>query len=163
MLPGMRTRSGRRRSLRFVVARLGLAHWFFGNVYEAAVDVPRLLADAQPRRAPGLLAAGSPVRYYAPVAPMTLAATGATLVESWRSGGDRRVVGTAAASVLSAVALTAYLVRTINRRLLLGAEPLDEAERSALVGRWHRVNLARLAALVVAAATLRRAAPSRTG
>jgi hypothetical protein len=28
--------------------------WLLGNLYEAVVDVPRLLADAQPQRRPGL-------------------------------------------------------------------------------------------------------------
>ncbi|WP_137812585.1 anthrone oxygenase family protein [Gandjariella thermophila] len=152
----MKPRSGRRRAPWVRVARLGLAHWFFGNAYEAVVDVPRLLADAQPRRAPRLLAAGSPVRYYAPVAPVTLAATAATLADGWRFG-DRRRVATAGAAVVSAVGLTGYLVLTTNRRLLQSPEPLAEAERRVLVARWHRVNLVRLAALTVAAAALRQA------
>ena len=47
------------------IARFGQAHWFFGNLYEAVVDVPRLVGD----RAPGLLTSGSPARYYIPAAP----------------------------------------------------------------------------------------------
>ena len=74
----------------------------FGNLYEAVVDVPRLLADAQPNREPKLLGAGSPLRYYLPAAPVTLAATAATLGDSWRSGGDRRAITTAAASTAAA-------------------------------------------------------------
>ncbi|WP_163569827.1 hypothetical protein [Fodinicola feengrottensis] len=45
------------------VAQFGLTAWFFGNLYEAVVGMPQLLADAPPR---GLLKPGSPVRYYAP-------------------------------------------------------------------------------------------------
>lgn len=138
-----------------VVARLGQAHWFFGNVYEAMVDMPRLLADARSSRAPKLLGAGSPLRYYLPAAPVTLAATAATLAGGWRAGADRRVVGTAAVSTLVAAALTAYLVRAVNLRLLRDDEPLSAAEARRLVRTWHRGNLLRLLALAVAMRALR--------
>ena len=51
---------------------MGQVAWFIGNLYEAVVDMPQLLADAQPQRRPGLMSPGSPLRYYAPVAPLTL-------------------------------------------------------------------------------------------
>ena len=70
------------------VARLGHVHWILGNLYEAVVDMPQLPADAQPNREPRLLGAGSPVRYYLPATPLTLIATAATLIDSWRSGGE---------------------------------------------------------------------------
>ena len=147
------------------VARLGQVHWFFGNVYEAMVDMPQLLADARSDRTPKLLGAGSPLRYYLPVAPLTLASTAATLIRGWRSGGDRRVIITAAVSTAAAMALTAYLVRTVNLRLLRSDEPLSVTEVRDLVRTWHRGNLARLLALIVAMWALRQvgtAAP-RTG
>ncbi|WP_367129727.1 anthrone oxygenase family protein [Saccharothrix sp. HUAS TT1] len=136
------------------LARLGQAHWFFGNLYEAAVDVPRLVADAE--REPRLLGPGSPLRYYAPAAPVTVAATGAALVEAWRSGGDRRAVATSAAGTLVAAGLTGYLVRAVNLRLLRGGTPPGADERRRLLRTWHRLNLVRLAALAVAALALRR-------
>jgi hypothetical protein len=129
-------------------------------VYEAVVDVPQLLADAQPRRRPGLLGPGSPLRYYAPVAPLTLVATAATLVDSWRSGGDRRLIAAAAASTVAAVGLTGYLVRTVNVPLLSGAVPVDSADRPRMLRRWHRANGVRLAAVAGAWFALRRAARS---
>jgi hypothetical protein len=138
-----------------VVARLGQVHWFFGNVYEAMVDMPQLLADARSNRAPKLLGAGSPLRYYLPAAPVTLAATAATLIGSWRSGGDRRLIITAAVSTVSATALTAYLVRSVNLRLLRSDEPLNATERRRLIQTWHRGNLVRLLALAVAMWALR--------
>ncbi len=158
MLVGMRTQSSRTWA---AVARLGQLQWLFGNLYEAVVDVPRLLADARPDREPRLLGAGSPLRYYLPAAPVTLAATAATLVDSWRSGGDRHAITTAAASTAAAAGLTAYLVRTVNLRLLHDATPLDPAERRALIATWHRGNLARLSVLAVAAWALRRATAQR--
>lgn len=138
------------------VARVGQAHWFFGNLYEAMVDMPQLLADARAQRAPGLLRPGSPVRYYIPAAPLTLTATTATLVDSWRSGGDRRVIIMAAVGTASATALSAYLIRSVNIRLLRSGEPLSALERRRLVKTWHQGNLVRLVALAVASTALRR-------
>ncbi|MEU4743355.1 anthrone oxygenase family protein [Actinosynnema sp. NPDC023658] len=139
------------------LARLGQAHWFFGNLYEGAVDVPRLLANARTGRGLRLLGPGSPLRYYAPAGPLTVVATGVTLVRSWRTGGDRRAVATSAAGTAVAAALTAYLVKTVNLRLLRGGKPLSEDERRRLLATWHRANLVRLVALAVAAAAMRRA------
>jgi hypothetical protein len=83
----MRNRSSSRgtqpRALWAAVAGLGQLHWFFGNVYEAVVDMPQLLVDAQPNRAPRLLGVGSPLRYYLPAAPVTFVATVVALMDSW--------------------------------------------------------------------------------
>src|SRR5688572_1248708 len=62
-------------------ARLGLAHWFFGNLYEEVVRMPARIAE-QPV-AGGPLAAGSPVRYYLPAAPVTVATTLACVAAGW--------------------------------------------------------------------------------
>ncbi|MEU4449668.1 anthrone oxygenase family protein [Actinosynnema sp. NPDC050801] len=142
------------------LARLGHAHWFSGNLYEAVVDVPGLLADARPHREPRLLGPGSPLRYYAPAAPVTVVATGVTLVESWRNGGDRRAVATSAVGTLVAAGLTGYLVKAVNLRLLRDDEPLGDDERRRLMRTWHRGNLLRLVALAVTAAATRRATRS---
>ena len=144
------------------VAALGQLQWFLGNVYEAAVDVPQLLVDAHPNREPRLLGPGSPARYYLPAAPVTLVATVAVLIDSWRAGGDRRVIATAAASTASAAALTAYPVRTVNLRLLHSVPPLSATESRRLVRTWHRGNLMRVLVLVVAAWALRRANQTAT-
>ncbi|MCC8248919.1 DUF1772 domain-containing protein [Saccharothrix luteola] len=138
------------------LARLGQAHWFAGNLYEAAVDVPGLLADARPNREPRLLGPGSPLRYYAPAAPVTLVATGVTLAAGWRTGGDRRAVAMSAAGTVAAAALTAYLVKAVNLPLLRGEGALGDDERRRLVRTWHRANLVRLAALAAATAATRR-------
>src|SRR3954451_2244209 len=142
------------------VAGLGQVAWFVGNLYESVVDMPQLLADAQPQRRPGLMSPGSPLRYYAPVAPLTLAATTAALINSWRSGGDRPMIAAAAANTVAAVGLTGYLVRTVNLSLLAGAVPTDSADRHRILKRWHRANGIRLAAVAGAWLTLRRAAQS---
>lgn len=131
------------------VAELGLAHWLSGNLYEAAVDVPLLVSRGDPT---GVLGRGSPVRYYLP-APVTLAATAVTVVDGWRSGDDRRALVAAGAGVVVAVALTGHLVRTVNIPLL--RKDSTAARSRSLGAHWHRVNVARLAALAVTIGGLR--------
>ena len=131
-----------------------------GNLYEGLVGMPQLLVDARSRRSPGLLTSGSPVRHYAPVAPLALGATGLSLVQSWRSGGDRVMITAAGANVAVALALSGYLITTVNHPLLAGAGPLSEVDRRRLVFTWHRVNAVRLVALTAAAATSTRLLPS---
>ena len=138
------------------LATLGQAHWFFGNLYEAVVDVPRLTAA---KSEPGLLAPGSPVRYFAPAAPVTIASTAAALAGSWREGGDRRAIVTAAAGMAAAIGITAYLVRAVTVTLLK-RQP-NQAEREELARRWHRGNLVRLALLIVVRFAFRRATADR--
>ena len=137
-----------------VAARLGQLAWLFGNLYEAVVGMPQLLGDAQAERAPSLLNAGSPMRYYAPVAPLALGATTVTLVESWRDGSDQRLITTAAGSTAVATALSAYLIRTVNAPLLAPAEPLPDGPRRRLIRTWHRTNAVRLVALVASVTAL---------
>jgi hypothetical protein len=132
------------------VARLGLMAWFFGNLYEGAVGMPQLLAYARHERPPGLLTSGSPVRYYALVAPVALGANAVTLVHDWRSGRGRPLVAATMGCLLGAVALTGYLIRTVNLPLLRTDEPLTELERRQLAAHWHEVNAARLVLLAAA-------------
>lgn len=138
-------------------AGLGQAHWFFGNLYEAVVDVPGLLADSPEHGPKGPLDARSPLRYYAPVAPVTLAATAVTVVRGWRAG-NRPAAVTAAASTAAAMGLTGFMVRTVILPMFRGDLPADDAERRARIRIWHRANVARMAAVAVATVAVRRAA-----
>ena len=117
------------------VAKVGLRAWFFGNIYEEEVGLPQLLAYAQAERPPGLLTAGSPV-------------PGLARGEDRRR--DRQATG-----IISALALTGYLIRSINLPLLNAREPLTDLEQADLCGRWQRGRAVRLA-LVGAALTLQR-------
>jgi hypothetical protein len=141
-------------------AEVAQASWFFANLYEAVVDMPRLLLDARQQRRPGLMRPGSPLRYYAPVGPLTIATATVALVDSWRAGGDRRMITLAAVNTAAAVALTGYLVRAVNLQLLSGSAPLSESERRRMVATWHRANGVRLAAVASAWFALRRAGNS---
>lgn len=118
--------------------------------------MPQLLAAARSERPAGLLAAGSPVRYFAPVAIVALGPTGISLLEGWRSGADRRLITATATCVGSALALSAYLIRRVNVPLLAGNAPLSEADQHKLIARWHRGNAVRLIALGGACAVFSR-------
>ena len=136
------------RSWLVAAADLGQSAWLFGNLYEGVVGVPQLLADARPARAAGLLSPGSPVRYFAPAAPLAVGATAATLLRSWRTDVDRPLTVATSAAFGTAIALSGFLIWTVNRTLL-GDEPLSDARRAELVTRWHRTNIVRVGALAV--------------
>src|SRR5262245_51395216 len=134
------------------IARCGRAAWFFGNAYEGVVAVPQLIASA--KRPAAILASGSPVRYFAPVAPAAVGGTATVLVQSWRAGGDRRGIVAAAATLGAAVGVSAYLIASINVPLLRAKIAKDEQPR--LIARWHRGNTARLGLLAVTEYLVRR-------
>lgn len=134
-------------------ARLGYAHWFFGNLYEAVVKVPdRVAAGQEPAAEPavagtrGRLRRGSPLRYYLPGIPLIVVAPVAALAAGWDLPGDRRWLTASATCSLVGTAVTAYLVRTVNLRLFFDDQPVTPAERERLLRRWHRLNVVRLAA-----------------
>jgi Domain of unknown function (DUF1772) len=132
-------------------ARLGLAHWFFGNLYEEVVRMPARLAES-PTGSP--LSPGSPVRYHLPAAPVTLAATLGCVVAGWDLRTDRPALAAAGLLTAAGAALTGHLVRSVNLRLL-GNTPPDPLERQRLVEHWHRVNRVRLVVVAAAAVALR--------
>jgi hypothetical protein len=126
------------------VARFARAAWFFGNAYDAAVGVPQLIASAN--RQDGILATGSPVRYFGPVAPAAVGGTATVLAQSWRTGGDRRAIVAATATLGAALGLSAYLIGT-NVPLLRGK--VGEERQPQLISRWYRGNAVRLGLLAV--------------
>ncbi|MDN5920438.1 MAG: hypothetical protein L0I76_35950, partial [Pseudonocardia sp.] len=82
--------------------------------------MPQLLAETGAARGRGLLAVGSPVRYFAPVAPLAVAANALSLIGRWRSNeeADRDRIAVAGATTAVSVAISAYLIRVINIPLL---------------------------------------------
>jgi hypothetical protein len=143
------------------IALVSHGQWFFVNLYEAIVRMPGRLADwhdsSDRRPGRGPVAPGSPARYHLAAAPLVLGSCIAALVNGLRKGGDRPALVVAAASSLTAVTLTGYLVRTVNLRLFDDGLPIDAAKRRRLVNRWHGVNRVRLALLAVASVALERA------
>lgn len=150
-----RVRSRRSRQLQLILAqaaRLGQAAWFFGNLYEGLVGMPQLLAETGAARGRGLLAVGSPVRYFAPVAPLALAANALSLIGRWRSNEDvdRHRIAVAGATTAVSVGISVYLIRVINIPLLTDADALTPAQRRQLVSTWHALNTVRLVCLAIA-------------
>lgn len=132
------------------VARIGLAHEFFGHVFEVVTKVPdRYAIEQRPgdpdERMPSLLSSGSPLRYFAPVAPVTVAATLGALIASRREGRARGWLAACAVGLLSSEALTAYIVRALNVPLFVAGQPLAHGERRALLRTWYRLTAARIA------------------
>ncbi|MCX6500155.1 MAG: DUF1772 domain-containing protein [Arthrobacter sp.] len=138
------------------VAVFSHAHWFFGNLYEAVAKIPDRIAAAESN--PGLprspLGAGSPGRYYAPIAPLITPAAIAALVAGWNRSGSRAWLALAAGSSTAGAAATVYLLRSVNPRLFFSPQPLSEMRRKPLLKRWYRVNALRLAASAVALVAL---------
>jgi hypothetical protein len=69
------------------------------------------------------------------------------LAQSWRTGGDRRAIVAATATLGAALGLSAYLIGTINVPLLRGK--VGEERQPQLISRWYRGNAVRLGLLAV--------------
>ena len=141
------------------VAEFTHAHWFFGNLYEALVKIPDRVAASE--ASPGLprspFGAGSPGRYYVPIAPLSAPAAVAALLSGWRHSDSRPWLIAGAASSITGAATTAYLLRSINPTLFFSPQPLDEARRKPLLKRWYRVHALRLTASAIALAAIHQA------
>lgn len=143
------------------LARLGIASWWFGNIYESVVRVPERLAasvDDQGRASSlvpskSVLGVGSPVRYYAVTAPITSATLVTALSCARRTGDGHGWLRLTTGSWIVGVGLTAYLVRTVNLPVFFAAEPPPTAQRDALLRKWRHVNLLRIAAGAIALIT----------
>jgi hypothetical protein len=129
------------------LAQLAHAHWFFGNLYEAVVKIPDLLASQarSSEQAMSPSGPGSPVRYYAAAAPATLPALVVAAVVGWSDRSRRPWLVAAAACSISGIASTAYLVRTVNVRLFFTNQTLTADEQETLLRTWYRINAVRLA------------------
>lgn len=150
--PRLRSRRQTTTAALLTLAQLGQAQWFFGNLYEALVHIPDRMAVEVDSNVRGerhslssVLRSGSPVRYWLPAAPLALATAIGALIAGWDTPRQRAWLGASAASTVSGVLLTTYVVRAINAKLLFAAEPLPPTDREQLLRRWHRLNRLRLA------------------
>jgi hypothetical protein len=87
------------------------------------------------------------LRYYIPGAPVTFAATFATLAASWDTPNDRRWLMAAVACSMAGGAITAYLVHAVNLPQLFTDQPLAPDEQDRRLRTWYRLNGLRLAAV----------------
>jgi hypothetical protein len=137
-------------------AVLGHAHWFFGNLYEAVVLAPgwKSLAGEPLRLGGGILAPGSPVRYYIPATPLTVLVTIMAGIAGWNTPHLSRLSLTlgVALSLISA-AVTGYIVARVNLRLFF-APDTSPAQQAVLARRWGRLNYVRLATVGTAGTLL---------
>ncbi|MEN3616082.1 anthrone oxygenase family protein [Plantactinospora sp. ZYX-F-223] len=146
------------------VAQFGQAHLFFGNLYEAVVKVPDRFAEHRDLATPpgataslaSLLRPGSPVLYFVPSGPITVAMAVGALATGWRGPNRHWLTASAAATVAMALQ-TAHLNRTVNRPLFLHQTEPTTAERTALLRRWYRMNAIRMATLAIGWVTARQA------
>lgn len=76
------------------------------------------------------------------------------LVRAWRTGGDRRAVAAATATLGAALGLSSYLIRSTNIPLLAGK--VGEEAQPRLISRWHRGNAVRLGLLAATEILVRR-------
>ena len=123
------------------LAQVGYAEWFFGNLYEAIVRVPDLLAGGH---VTSILGLGSPVLYYLPGAMISFGATLAAVITSWKSDRERGMLVAMVLALLAGGIATAYLVRTVNLNLFLHGNSISQAERSRLLNIWYQLNMLKL-------------------
>ena len=107
------------RALRFFISftGIGLAHWFFGNLYETVVFTPNTLADPATALTHwnAFTRVSTPVWYYIPMSPLTFLASVAACVLGRHRGVVLRqwLLRTLVLTTL-ATALTVYIVTQIN-------------------------------------------------
>ena len=120
-------------------AAAGLAHWFFGNLYEAVVLRPNAQAAMAADENPGtrLFAHASPIRYYIPASPLTTLTTTAAYLAGRRGDTARtRWLAVAAASTLGATALTGVIVTRVNVGLYVGEARQTDREQMLITARF---------------------------
>ncbi|MCU1574741.1 MAG: hypothetical protein JWO93_2823 [Micrococcaceae bacterium] len=147
------------------VAEFTHAHWFFGNLYEALVKIPDRVggSEASPELPRSPFGAGSPGRYYVPIAPLNVPLAAASLITGWKYSGRRPwLIGAAVSSAIGGAA-TAYLLRSVNPDLFFGEHPLSPERRKPMLKRWYRVHAVRLVASAAALAAIDHARSSAPG
>lgn len=123
------------------IAQLGYAEWLFGNLYEAIVRVPDLLADGC---LTSILGQGSPVLYYVPGALISFGATFVAILTGWKYTRERGMFVAVVVALMAGGIATAYLVRTVNLNLFIHGNLVAEAQRRRMLNIWYPVNLFRL-------------------
>lgn len=134
------------------VAAAATAHWMFGNLYEELVLMPPALVRPQPGFVVGPLDAGSPLWYYGPSLPVTVASA---WVAATRPEADRRT-RRAAVAITVAAALKVALITRVNPGFRDASVPAEEVRTKAKV--WLLGNGVTVVALAAALVDLLRGA-----
>lgn len=129
-----------------IAALIGLAWWFFGNLYEAVVISPNWILDspAQLTRLHDFFAITSPTAYFIPAAPITVIVLWVALYLGRRTL-PRALVRSAAAASITLVVLTIAIV-TVLIDGLFGEDYLSHADSLVdYAWSWNVANLIRMA------------------
>jgi hypothetical protein len=144
------------------IALIGIAQWFFGNLYEAVVTAPnwRVAFTYELLTGQSQFDAGSPVRYYVPVTQLAIVLLWVASALTWRAVPiSRRWLGIASIAGALALVLTIYIVTQLNLRLFFGGTALDVAQATPLMQQWQALNYLRVllvgTTLLATAAALR--------
>ncbi|WP_280442743.1 DUF1772 domain-containing protein [Nocardia brasiliensis] len=134
------------------VAKVGIAHEFFGHVYENIGRIPnRFAQDNRPgvpdQRMSSLLSPGSPFRYFAPAGPITVVTALGALVTGRRAADRRPWLVLTAVGVLGTDALTAYIIRVLNIPLFVAGHTVASPQQESMLRTWYRLNTVRIAVL----------------
>lgn len=136
-----------------VTATVLLGMWLFGNVYEEVVWIPGLIADPRPGTLVDALALGSPVCYYLPWAPISVALVVALRV---RFGGEnpsaRRAWNRTIAALAVGLIAKVLLITLINPVFRDPAASVDLVHDRAVL--WACGNGVAIVAVAVALAHL---------
>lgn len=138
-----------------LVAVLGLAYWFFGNLYEAIVFSPNWVTDtpAQLTRLNEFFVNTSPTLYFVPLTFLAVLLTWVLLAIN-RDPALRTDYRRAGAVALLLMGLNALIVATIVTKLF-GTDFLADPHRlSSYVWGWNILNLLRMALTATTAALL---------
>jgi len=128
-----------------LLAVLGMAHWFFGNLYEAVVLSPNWVHDspAQFARLNAFFTHTGPTLYFV---PLTQLATVLVWVLWWRNRVDdvRAHYRRAGLASLALIALTAAIVGLVLPRMLGPDALADPAGLNPAAWTWNVLNIARM-------------------
>ena len=146
------TRTGSWQKRLTLGAVLGMAYWFFGNLYEAVVFSPNWVEDSptQFARLHGFFDNTGPTLYFV---PLTQLATVLVWVLWWRNRDDevKPDYRRAGVSALLLTALTAYIVMALIPRMF-GADYLARSDSlTAAAWQWNVLNVVRMALTAVTA------------
>ncbi|MGC7094358.1 hypothetical protein ACPZ19_06825 [Amycolatopsis lurida] len=126
-----------------LVAALGMAYWFFGNLYEAVVFSPNWVVDspAQFTRLREFFVNTGPTLYFVPVAQLAVLLV---WVLWWRNRDEelKRDYRRAGVASLVSVALSVYVIAVLVRQMFG-----DEAPGPELTGvawQWNAGNVIRM-------------------
>ncbi|MGA6164527.1 hypothetical protein [Amycolatopsis magusensis] len=126
-----------------LVAVLGMAYWFFGNLYEAVVFSPNWVRDspAQFTRLHEFFANTGPTLYFVPVAQLAILLV---WVLWWRNREDelKRDYRRAGVLAVANVALSAYVIAVLVRRMF--GEDYLSADLTATAWQWNALNVVRM-------------------